>query len=311
MLMTYEQTVEAINANRLLHIAGASDLLRKLPKGNWVGGTTQRFMTREGGKVSKDRLFVTPFDYANYSVKSYSASEVQHTASDAYDSGFSIVIVPYDSPVHHEYAQNAPSFPGMFIKNIAGWVAESLTFNGLSGEAHNDKAVALHLETPNDKTVSVGNINIFEPDMESPVIEFFQEGFMAYTCLVNGEKVTYADYIKENGIDTKLPLVGDYCGIGVNISIKSIDNGIVTFYAPVFAGIKYHVAKKISNYEKEFNDRIAEFHGENVVFSCNCILNFLYGGLEGKKISVFEGPVTYGEIAYQLVNQTLVYVLME
>jgi len=44
------------------------------------------------------------------------------------------------------------------------------------------------------------------------------------------------------------------------------------------------------------------------VYTCNCILNFLYGELEGKVIGSFDGPVTFGEIAYQLVNQTLVYV---
>ena len=41
-------------------------------------------------------------------------------------------------------------------------------------------------------------------------------------------------------------------------------------------------------------------------FSCNCILNFLFGGLEGQKIGELYGPVTFGEIGYQLLNQTLV-----
>ncbi|MCL2499671.1 MAG: hypothetical protein FWE90_04950 [Defluviitaleaceae bacterium] len=311
MLMTYDQTVGMIASGKPLHIAGDADLLRKLPMGNWIGGTTQRFMTREGGKVSRDMLFVTAFDYVGFTVKSYTTDEIRHVAKDAYDSGFTVVIVPYDSHVHHEYAQSAPGFLDMFIKNVVGWVAESLTVNGLNGETYNDKAVALHLETPANKTVTIGNINIFEPDKDSPVIEFFQEGFMVYTCLVDGKKVTFADYIKDNGIDTKLPLVGDYCGSGVNISIKSIENGIVTLYAPVFAGIKYRIAKGVSDYEREFNERLADFDGGNVIFSCNCILNFLYGGLEGKSIGVFEGPVTYGEIAYQLVNQTLVYVMTE
>jgi hypothetical protein len=43
-----------------------------------------------------------------------------------------------------------------------------------------------------------------------------------------------------------------------------------------------------------------------VTFSCNCILNFLFGGLEGQKIGNLQGPVTFGEIGYQLLNQTLV-----
>lgn len=42
-------------------------------------------------------------------------------------------------------------------------------------------------------------------------------------------------------------------------------------------------------------------------FSCNCILNFLYGGLEGERALPIGGPATFGEIAYVLLNQTLVY----
>jgi len=68
------------------------------------------------------------------------------------------------------------------------------------------------------------------------------------------------------------------------------------------------MAKAISNYESLFNNRIARHKNKTAVFSCNCILNFLYGELENKKIEAFAGPITFGEIAYQLVNQTLVYV---
>lgn len=47
--------------------------------------------------------------------------------------------------------------------------------------------------------------------------------------------------------------------------------------------------------------------GDSLVFSCNCILNYQYAGLEGKKSGSVTSPVTFGEIAYQLLNQTLVY----
>jgi hypothetical protein len=33
----------------------------------------------------------------------------------------------------------------------------------------------------------------------------------------------------------------------------------------------------------------------------------LYSELEGKKTASIIGPITFGEIAYQLLNQTLVY----
>jgi len=43
------------------------------------------------------------------------------------------------------------------------------------------------------------------------------------------------------------------------------------------------------------------------VFSCNCILNYLYADLAGDKALSITGPATFGEIAYVLLNQTLVY----
>lgn len=42
-------------------------------------------------------------------------------------------------------------------------------------------------------------------------------------------------------------------------------------------------------------------------FSCNCILNHLYGQLEGQRTGRFTGPMTFGEIAFLLLKQTLVY----
>ncbi|WP_439895878.1 DUF6976 family protein [Alloyangia pacifica] len=40
--------------------------------------------------------------------------------------------------------------------------------------------------------------------------------------------------------------------------------------------------------------------------SCNCILNFPYDPLETKRTGDFTDPVTFGEIAYILLNQTMV-----
>jgi hypothetical protein len=317
MLTNFENATNLINQGKLLHIAGTEALLKKLPKGNWIGGSTEYFMTSEGGKISADSLFVTTFPYENFSIKSYSADEIKNVARDTFDSGFSIVIVPFDSAAHKEYAQNAAGYDDMFIKNVAGWVAgvnlnkpeqTPITVNGKSGEIYSDRAAVLHLEVPADKTVGINIINIFTQDENSPVIEFTKEGFSIETCLVDGKEVVFADYIKQNNLNIKLPLVGDYSGNGVNISLKSIENGAVQLYAPVFSNIKYRFAKNISDYRQEFHNRLVGITDTEAVFSCNCILNFLYGELEGKKIEAFNGPITFGEIAYQLLNQTLVCV---
>src|SRR2546428_5124442 len=44
----------------------------------------------------------------------------------------------------------------------------------------------------------------------------------------------------------------------------------------------------------------------DVAFACNCTLNYVYGKLDGARVGL-PGPFTFGEIAYQLLNQTMVY----
>ena len=316
-IVTFEEVSELIGEGKLLHIAGSEDLLRKLPKGNWVGGSTEYFMAEDGGIVSGEALVATEFSYNEFSIKSYGADEIANVANDAYENGFSIVIVPFDSEVHTVYAENAADYENIFMRNIIGWISgmnlnapdqTPIAVDGLKSEVHTDKAVALHLKVPTEKNVCIKIINIFSQDEKSPEIEFAEQGFSVRNCYVDGKETPLADYIEQNGIDVKLPIVGNYSGNGVNISIKSIENGVVNFYAPVFSGIKYRVSKEVPDYAAAFQNHLSNINGKDTVFSCNCILNFLYGELEGKEIRQFTGPVTFGEIAYQLLNQTLVYV---
>ena len=320
MLMKFDEVSKQINNGSLLHIAGTEALLKKLPKGKWIGGSTEYFMAKDGGKVSGELLFVTEFPYESYSVKSYDASSISNVAVDAFDSGFSIIILPFDSAVHKEYAENAAGYKDLFMKDVVGWISgmnlgisgqTPVAVNGMTGEAFSDKAVALHLKVPDNKTVSINIVNIFEQDESSPIIKFTEEGFSVKKCLVDGKETVFADYIAENGIDTKLPLIGNYSGVWINTSFRSIENGVVNFYAPVFDSIEYKLAKDISDYSAAFHSHLEGISDANAVFSCNCILNFLYGELEGKSIEAFAGPITFGEVAYQLVNQTLVYVTVQ
>jgi len=320
MLMSIQETSKLIENGKVLHIAGNEDLLKKLPKGNWVGGSTEYFVAKTGGAISNEKLSVMEFPFKDFSIKAYSATEIENVASDAFDNGFSIVIVPFDSAVHKNYARNAAGYKDIFMKNTVGWISgmnlgvpgqTPIAVEGPAAVAYSDKAVAIHLKVPDDKEVNVSIINIFEQDKSSPLITFAEEGFSITKCFVDGKETVFADYIVQNKLNTKLPLVGDYAGSGVNVSFKSIENGVVNLYAPVFANIQYRIAKNIEDYEKEFHNKLAPFKGKESVFSCNCILNFLYGNLEGKSLDAFFGPITFGEIAYQLLNQTLVYVIVE
>ena len=316
MLKTFEETVSLIHEGKLLHISGTGALLERLPKGDWIGGSTEYFTSEGGGRVSGDVLDVHELDFREYKFASYDAASLPQVTRDVYPNGFSIIILPFDSEVHRVYAENASEFEGMFLTNILGWISgvnlgipgqTPVAANGSTGETFRDKAVVLHIALPEGKTAMMNIINIFEPDESGPVITFSGSGFSAEKCRLDGAEIVFADYIHKNGLDTKLPLVGDYSGAGVNISIKSIENGVVNFYAPVFTGINYRFAKDIPDYVGAFQGKIRELGEQRETFTCNCILNFLYGGLEGKDLGGFYGPITFGEVAWQLLNQTLVY----
>jgi hypothetical protein len=321
MLMTLDEASKRIKEGALLHIAGVGALLKKLPKGNWVGGSTEHFMAEGGGKVSDGLLFVTEFPYKDFTIKQYDTETIKNVAADAFDNGFSIVIIPFDSALHKVYAEKAPGFEGMFIKNVGGWISgvspdappgqAPIAVNGLTGEVYTDRGAALHIGVPGDKSVTIGVINIFSQDETAPAIEFPEEGFSVTKCLVDGKETVFADYVNKIKYDTRQPIVGNYAGNGVNVSFRSIEGGVVNFYSPVFVGIKYKIAKPVPNYAEEFGGRLANHLSKldaGTVFSCNCYLNFVHGKLEGRSTEHFVGPITYGEIAYQLVSQTLVYI---
>jgi len=204
-----------------------------------------------------------------------------------------------------------------YINPIIGWISgydlstnsSALVYNGVSGTSYSDKAVALHICLPEDKIASIGIVNIFSVDENDTKIEFTEDSLSVMKCLINGKEAILSDYIIKNKIDTQLPLIADYNSVLVNVSIKSVseENKTVNFYAPVFTGKEYHFSRHVSNYAGSFKEHLQGFENIKPIFSCNCILNYLYGELDGKATPPFSGPVTFGEIAYQLLNQTLVY----
>jgi hypothetical protein len=318
MFLTLDDTIKLINQNKLLHIAADESLLSKLPKGKWIGGTTPYFITNEGGVTCKDRLFVNVFDFAvNYKIKTYDKEGVLKLTDDAYDNGLCLLLMPFASEVAVKYAKEAPYSSELLMTPVFGWItgfdlsakATAKVYDGQTLTAYEDRALVLHIELSSDKLASIGIVNIFSADEEGPVIEFKEDTLKITSALINGKEMNFHDYLTENKIDTKLPLVSDYNGILVNVSIKALSaaDKSVELYAPVFAGTKYRFSRPIGDYAAEFKDKLSASKDILPIFSCNCILNYLYGNLEGKSTPPFAGPVTFGEIAYQLLNQTLVY----
>lgn len=312
-----------ISSGKKLVLAGDEATLQDLPSGYWIAGTIPYFMGEEGGLFSKDEIFVTELpDYVlNTEIKVYDEKSIQQVYNDAPRHGFSIIIIPASSRTHFTFALNAPSFAGFATRPLIGWIAgvavsdigiNPKVYNGFEGTALENGAVVMHVELPANKLAEIDIVNIFEQG-EGDTITFLEDGFNISTAMINGEPRNFADYILENNIDTRLALVTDLYGARINISFKSLDfaKKQVNLYAPVFAGYKYKIAKPVNDYLEKFVAKIPSNVSANLFFACNCVLNYLYAGLEGRKVGCFTGPITFGEIAYQLLNQTLVYLTIE
>lgn len=316
---------EKINQGEFLLIGGDEKVLASLPSGNWIAGTIPYFMTEEGGKTDQERLYVTtvrglePSQPARITL--YDNQTIERVAKEAPENGFTILILPASSDVHLSYAQNAPNYENMFFSPIVGWVSgvhldelgsqsAKVGFGPASGLLTDTQAVAMHIPIPEHQVANIKTVNLFKPG-SGDVIRFNGTGFVANDCVVNGETMNFADYLRDRKIDTRLPLVADYSGVIVNVSVQDISDKEVALYAPVFADVDYRIAEPIDDYIKQFEQALPQGDANNIAFSCNCILNFLYSDLEGKKTGSLTGPITFGEVAYQLLNQTMVYLTLE
>ena len=311
---------EMITRGQNLLLAGDEGLLEQLPAGNWIGGSIPYFMTDQGGQSTRDKIYVTelPDTIASLAIKTYDAATLSSVYTDAAKNGFSLIIVPASSATHLEFALHAPNYPDFAVRPLIGWVSgvhlgdlgkvTPKVFVGPTKNVLEDGAVVMHVALPATQVANIDILNIFEQG-DGDTITFPHDGFSAREVYVNGVATNFADYVTQQHLDTRLPLVADYYGARVNVSFQNVDvaRQEVQFYAPVFAGVDYKHARPIENYVQQFTSQLPTQVGKQIAFSCNCILNYLYSELEGKRTGNITGPITFGEVAYQLLNQTMVY----
>jgi len=313
-----------IGEGRVLLLAGDENLLSKLPAGKWIGGTSVNFVSSEGGTTERDRIFVTDItEHAHEAtIRRYDIDALDSLASDYPETGFTAIIVPGLSDIHATFAREVQSIEGVFNTPLIGWISgvhlseigkrAPKCFGG-TGVPLSNEAVAMHVTLPPGQAAKIDIINLFKQG-DGDVITFESEGFASEgKCSIGGVPTSLAAYIADRKIDTQLPLVADYNGAMINVSIQSVDaaSGKVQFYAPVFKDIKYRFAKPVPDYAGVFAKGVHDQDVNKIAFSCNCILNYAYADLEGKKTGSFVGPITFGEVAYMLLNQTLVYLSIE
>lgn len=319
-MMTPAQVSALIMEGQKLFLAGSEDALSQLPRGEWIGGTIPYFMTEEGGVVTNTEIHVTriPDLATQIKIRTYSVDEIASLPQNYFGNGFSFILIPAFSEVHQKFAEHCSTWPDLFNQPLVGWItgvdlnadkATPQVINGQTGKMTDKGALVMHVELPASTVATANIINIFKQG-QGDTITFPQAGFEVTTAKVNGQNVIFADYLTQKGIDLKLPLVADYMGAMINVSFRKIsdDGQVVHLYAPIFQGVEYKLAVSIDNYEAEFEKALRDHKIVRPLFACNCILNFLYANLEGKKTGNLASAMTFGEVAYMLLNQTFVYV---
>jgi hypothetical protein len=313
--------VNALIANgRTLLVAGTEELLSRLNPGIWIGGSAVSFMGPDGGVTDRDHIFVTDLTDVIQSARvvRYRETTLKDISADYQDDGFSVLIVPGLSPIHSAFAHEAQGYSGIFHSPLIGWVSavdvseigskRPTVFAG-SGDALRDEAVAMHVLLKPEFAANIDMVNVFVQG-DGPAIEFDEDCWSTGPeCHIDGERMRLSDYIVAEKIDTRLPLVGIFGTAMINVSIRSVnqDSRTVDFYSPAFKGVQYRFAKPVADYTAAFDRYLASREKVTPAYSCNCLLNFLYADLKGKRTGDFMGPITFGEIAYVLMSQTLVY----
>lgn len=322
-LVSLDEAARLLESGRCFAVAADRAVLEKLPRGAWIGGSIPYFVGQAGGVCSREQVFLCeiPVPGDPPQIRFYAQDDLAQVYVDAPENGFSLIILPAFSPVHSDFARHAPDYPEAFFKPLVGWVAgmhlddlgkaRAAVVQGAQGALSENAAVVMHVPLPAGYTAHIDIVNLFRPG-DGPCIRFPRTGFAAGDCLLDGVAANFAEYLRTAQIDTRLPLVADYCGAMVNVSIQRVDDaqGSVEFYAPVFAGMDYRIAWPVHDYVAEFSAALP-CGGSEAVFSCNCILNYVHSQLAGKRTGALVGPATFGEVAYQLLNQTLVYLRID
>ncbi len=323
-LFTLSETISLIEQKRHLVITADESLLKKLPKGNWIAGTSPYFMTVDGGHHTKDKLFVD--DFTAYGVEfqyyKYSKDNIFEITENSFDNGFIFLILPMASNVLERFGTDSLHFKNIFKNPIVGYVAgidlqnkdnpSPKVYLGTTLEELSDFGVSMHVQLPENQVARVEIINPNSIDLQSPTFTFPKTSFSQSSCIIDGKKSNIADYLISIQHPTMgIPLISSNNGALINRDVKTIDaqNKTVDFYSPVFSDEVYRLAKPVSDYTALFNEKLS-VNKEVVIYSCLCVSFYLLGNLEKKSVGI-DGAFTFGEIAYQILNQTSVFLCLD
>jgi len=324
-LFSVEEVKAMITRGDVLLLAGDAPLLSALPKGKWIAGCTSLFI--DSGKslvTTREKIFVHNMTdiAARIMLKTYDASTIHSIYDDAFDHGFSVLMIPFHSDVKDEYALNCVNYSKFASRPVCGWISVtpfytgdqndvSLVFSGENGLSYDNVGVVMHIELPTDKYAELHTFNPYVPE-RGDVIIFEESGVQAENVLINGVRQNFRQYMIDRKIDrspkTNNVLVGNYAGVIINTVIlpefDPTNEKYVTLGNPVFKGIPYGFAKLNSDESYEKMQQIED----EIVFSFSCATNFVFPDDFVKYLTHTNGPFVFGEFVYFLLNNTTVYV---
>ena len=260
-LYTIDEVISFILEGKKLVLTADESSLDKLPKGNWIGGTSPYFMDETEGVFTKNKIFVDDFtDLAkNFKIEAYNKNTLKNIASNSYKNGFVLLIIPNDTEVHTEFAINSLSYKNIFNNPVVGYIAgydlknitKSKVYNGLDLQNNNDNAISIHIELPDNKIARAEIVNLDTIDKSSPEIKFPKNSFVQSACTIDGKEMNIAEFFIQNNYNG-LPIIANNNGAFINKDIRKIDSekNKVLFYSPVFSDESYYLVNIIDNYKK-------------------------------------------------------------
>lgn len=317
-LYTKQEVIKFISEGKKMVLSADETILDQLPEGNWIGGTSPYFMDEKAGIFTKEKIFVDDFTNicTNFKIEKYDKENIKNIAVNSFNNGFVILIIPGDSDVHFEFGINSLAYENIFNNPIVGYIAgfdlkdlgnaNPKVYNGLENEKLENSGIALHIELPENKIARAEILNL-DTIQKTSIIKFPKTSFIQSECTINGKKSNIADFLSDINYKEGLPIIANYNGALINRDIKVIDKEKkeVAFFSPVFHDETYYLANIIDNYHELFKQKL-KTDNLNIPYSCICVSYYNLGDLENKKINV-EGVFAFGEIAFQLLNQTLVF----
>jgi len=312
-----------INSGRKLVITADENLLDKLDKGDWIAGTIPYFMTNDGGILTKNKLFVDDLTDLGLEFKflQYTAQNIDSITINNFENGFVILILPLGSEIHKQFSLNSLNYTDILKNPLLGYVSgfdlneknnpTAFVYFGKNKEKTGINGVALHVKLPENEVARVEIINPNSIDEKSPEFTFPITSFEQSECKINGKEGNIADYLISINHPIMLPLISSTNGTLINRDIQLInkEERKVSFFSPVYNDEKYRLAKETDDFTLLFKDKL-QINKDDTKYSCLCVSFYMLGNLENKTINI-NGAFTFGEIAYQLLNQTAVFLLID